>query len=114
MSELILFFASHMEQLSMTSISPTEISATIEEKRFYLLVTMVFFTVMSSLMFLFAATLIRDLQTLRAVPDALWNFLCGTPTDNQIALPLLLTIGIVSVGISFALFIWRLKLGKRE
>lgn len=78
-----------------------------DETPFYLLVGTVFFGVIALLMFIFAATFVRDMQTLRAVPDALWNFLCGTPTDNAIALPLLLTIGIACVIVSIGLQGWR-------
>ncbi|MEM9950888.1 MAG: hypothetical protein AAF846_04765 [Chloroflexota bacterium] len=97
----------------MTVLPSRDDNTSSEEQQFYLLVASVFFAVISGLMFLFAMTFIRDLQTLRSVPDALWNFLCGTPTDNQIALPLLLTIGIVTIGLSGVLQIWRLKLVRR-
>ncbi|MGB7342166.1 MAG: hypothetical protein WBC91_24935 [Phototrophicaceae bacterium] len=85
-----------------------------EDKQFFLLVAMTFFGVIAGLMFLFAATFIKDLQTLRAVPDALWNFLCGTPSDNNITLPLLLTIGIVCTGISGGLQVWRWRISQRD
>lgn len=85
-----------------------------DDKQFFLLIAMVFFGVIGGLMFLFSVTFIRDIQTLRAVPDALWNFLCGTPTDNNIALPLLLTIGIVCVGISAGLQVWRWRISQKD
>ncbi|MEL6525365.1 MAG: hypothetical protein AAFQ07_06600 [Chloroflexota bacterium] len=95
----------------MTTLSSTP-TTSIEEKRFYLLVAEVFFGVISGLMFVFATTFIRDMRTLRNVPDALWNFLCGTPTDNNVTLPLLLTIGIVLLGVTISLEIWRWRLTK--
>lgn len=96
----------------MTTLPSTNTSPSIENRRFYLLVAEVFFGITSGLMFVFAVTFIRDIQTLRNVPDALWNFLCGTPTDNNVTLPLLLTIGIVLLGITISLEIWRWRLTK--
>lgn len=88
----------------MTSINDNE------NKRFYILAGMIFFVVIGAIMLLFAVTFINDMQTLRNVPDALWNFICGTPTDNNVTLPLLLTISIVCFGVSVGLQIWRIRL----
>ncbi|MGJ3240993.1 MAG: hypothetical protein ACFE0Q_19950 [Anaerolineae bacterium] len=97
----------------METVPSNDTYNTLEERRFYLLVAMVFFLMIGVLMLVFAMTFIHDLQTLRSVPDALWNFLCGTPTNNEFALPLLLTIGIVSFGIGGVLSIWRARLGRK-
>ena len=96
----------------MTDLQVNQMQISAEDKRFYLFVAIVFFLVIGALMMLFSVTFIKDMQTLRTVPDALWNFLCGTPTDNEIALPLLLTIGIVSFGVSGGLQIWRWRLNR--
>ncbi|NJN65789.1 MAG: hypothetical protein HC884_03280 [Chloroflexaceae bacterium] len=36
---------------------------------------------------------VRDLGTLRRAPEAVWLFICGVPTDDPLALPLLLLLG---------------------
>lgn len=90
--------------------SNIDMTIEIENKRFWLLIVEIFLGVIGGLMLMFSATFVRDLQTLRNVPDALWNFLCGTPTDSNIILPLLLTIAIVCFGVIGALEIWRWRL----
>ncbi|GAB5491889.1 MAG: hypothetical protein Phog2KO_21040 [Phototrophicaceae bacterium] len=94
----------------MTSLNVNDTHQGNENKRFYILVAMIFFIVIGGIMLLFAVTFINDMQTLRNVPDALWNFICGTPIDNNVTLPLLLTIAIVCFGISAGLQIWRVRL----
>ena len=81
-----------------------------ENRRFFILTAIIFFVVIGAIMLLFAMTFINDMQTLRNVPDALWNFICGTPTDNNITWPLLLTLAILCFCISAGLQVWRLRL----
>ncbi len=52
----------------------------------------------------FSAAYIKDLNTLRNVPNLIWNFACGKPTDNEITLPLLLSLSILSFITTGALF----------
>ncbi|MBN1965607.1 MAG: hypothetical protein JW910_13235 [Anaerolineae bacterium] len=54
---------------------------------------------------LFSLAYLQDLETLRTVPDAIWNFVCGRPVEGGIGLPLLLTVGTLSLlgsGVLFA------------
>lgn len=53
---------------------------------------------------LFSLAYLQDLETLRTVPDAIWNFVCGRPVEGGIGLPLLLTVGTLSVLGSGAIF----------
>lgn len=77
------------------------------ELEFTLLLGMVFLIVVGVFSLMFSFTYIRDLATLQNVPDILWDFACGRPVDNGIALPLLLTISIVSFLGTGILFGWR-------
>lgn len=79
---------------------------------FLLTVVMVFMGVVGMFMLLFSLTYINDLQTLRSVPDLIWNFACGQPMENGIILPLLLTLSIVSFltgGVLFGVRWWLLR-----
>lgn len=94
----------------MMTLETTESDISNENKRFFILASMVFFVVIGFIMLLFSVTFIKDLETLRNVPDALWNFICGKPNENEFTLPLLLTISILCFGISAVLQIWRIRL----
>lgn len=98
----------------MTTMQVNETIQSNEDKRFLILVAIIFLLVVAGMMLVFAATFIKDVATLRNVPDALWNFLCGTPTDNNVTLPLLLTIAIVCFGVSVGLQVWRWQLGRKQ
>lgn len=97
--------------MTQTHHTPLQDSLPSSEKRFYLMIAIIFFIVFGSLMLMFAFTFIKDLETLRSTPDAIWNFLCGTPTDNDISLPMLLTIAITSFTVSVGLGIWHWRIG---
>jgi hypothetical protein len=56
---------------------------------------------------LFSVAYIRDLQTLRNVPDAIWDALCGRPTDDGITLPLLLTSSTLMFITAGGLAVWQ-------
>lgn len=46
-----------------------------------------------STLLLLSVAYVRDLGTLRRAPEAVWLFICGVPTDDPLALPLLLLVG---------------------
>jgi hypothetical protein len=54
---------------------------------------------------------IEDLQLLREVPEAVWLFVCGVPTDNALVLPLLVGLGMLTLllGVLLGLFDWLRK-----
>jgi hypothetical protein len=58
-------------------------------------------------LFLFSVAYIRDLDTLRNVPDAIWDALCGRPTDDGITLPLLLTTSTLMFVAAGGLAVWQ-------
>jgi hypothetical protein len=79
----------------------------IYETEFLLLIGIVFLVVIGMLMAMFSVTYIQDMSTLRNVPDILWDFTCGRPTEAGTTLPLLLTISIVCFLVSGVLSGWR-------
>jgi hypothetical protein len=65
-------------------------------------------------MFLFSAAYAKDLQTLARAPELVWGFICGRPSEFGPILPLLLTIGTLSLlGSMFALG-WRWWRGRAQ
>ena len=61
----------------------------------------------------FSLAYIRDLATLRAVPGAIWDALCGRPDPDGITLPLLLTGATLCLIGSGAVYAWkRIRLGR--
>lgn len=98
----------------MTTQTNTQRIAPREDVRFMLLAGIIFLIVMGMMMLVFSTAYINDVQTLRAAPEAVWNFLCGTPTDNNITLPLLLTIAIACFLGSGGLYIYRWWLGRNR
>lgn len=56
-------------------------------------------------MLIMSAFYIEDLEMLRQLPEAVWLFICGVPSENPIVLPLLITVGVGSILISAGLFV---------
>lgn len=50
-----------------------------------------FIFTMSFTLFAFALAYIKDLETLRNVPNQIWDAICGRPNPNSLELPLLIT-----------------------
>lgn len=40
---------------------------------------------------------IQDLETLRRVPESVWLFICGVPSQDPTTLPMLIIFGILSL-----------------
>lgn len=79
------------------------------ERDFLLSMAIVFMLVMGLMMLMFSLAYLKDLQTLRELPDMVWSFVCGRPVENGIALPLLLTLSLVSFlgsGLMYAIKRW--------
>ncbi len=79
---------------------------------FLLLLAMVFVGMAGIFIGLFSLTYIQDLQTLRNVPDILWDFTCGRPNAAGATLPFMLTLTIisfVSVGVMHGIRRWLLR-----
>jgi len=54
----------------------------------------------------FSLIYVRDLQTLRQVPDMIWAFICGVPSENGVVLPLLILMSTLSIFVAAALWGW--------
>jgi hypothetical protein len=54
----------------------------------------------------FSLLYVRDLQTLSELPDMIWAFICGVPSENGVVLPLLILMSTVSIFIAAALWGW--------
>jgi len=74
---------------------------------FYLMISMIFLSVIGVFTFMFSFTYIQDLATLSEVPDILWDFTCGRPVEGGIGLPLLMTLSIVAFLSSGVMYGWR-------
>jgi hypothetical protein len=67
----------------------------------------VFLIATGATLLLFSVAYIRDLETLRNVPSAIWDALCGRPTDDGITLPLLLTMSSLMFIAAGGLAVWQ-------
>jgi hypothetical protein len=65
-------------------------------------------------MFLFSAAYVKDIQTLARAPELVWAFICGEPSEFGVTLPLLLTIGTLSVLGGAGALVWRWWRGHRS
>jgi lysylphosphatidylglycerol synthetase-like protein (DUF2156 family) len=54
----------------------------------------------------FSAAYAKDMETLRTVPDAIWDALCGRPSEAGFTLPLLLTVTTLSLIGASVLGVW--------
>lgn len=59
-------------------------------------------------MLLLSGAYVQDINLLRRVPEAVWQFVCGIPPDNEMVLPMLLAVSLVTllIGIGLFLFGW--------
>jgi hypothetical protein len=44
-----------------------------------------------------AGAYVRDLAILQNAPQAVWQFVCGIPTDDAMAFPLLIGFGFIAI-----------------
>ena len=84
------------------------------DRDFMFLFAAIMLFVIATMMLVFSSAYIKDVQTLRNAPGAVWNFICGKPLDNNITLPLLLTISIVGYGLGFVSLFTRWIISKRK
>lgn len=56
-------------------------------------------------LFIFTSLYQQDLAAIQRLPEAIWLFVCGVPTEDPIALPLLQVISAVATLGSIAVFI---------
>jgi hypothetical protein len=43
---------------------------------------------------------VRDLELLRQVPESIWLFVCGVPTQNDMTLPFMISISVLTILVS--------------
>ena len=61
-------------------------------------------------MFATGMAYVKDLDTLRNVPNMVWDCVCGRPVESGIILPLLLTLGTLSILVGVGVWLagrWR-------
>ncbi|MBL8133372.1 MAG: hypothetical protein JNL42_16045 [Anaerolineae bacterium] len=71
-------------------------------------------TLTIALLFSFGLTLlvftffyVRDLRLLREIPEAVWAFICGTPREDGIVLPVLVLTSTLSLLSAAGIWGWR-------
>ncbi|NOK59426.1 MAG: hypothetical protein GFH27_549283n114 [Chloroflexi bacterium AL-W] len=59
-------------------------------------------------MLLLSGAYIQDINLLRRVPEAVWQFVCGIPPENEMVLPMLLAVSALTmcIGIGLLVFGW--------
>jgi Na+/H+ antiporter NhaA len=95
-------------QQTNQQVTDTQIST--EELKLGLLIGIAFSITIGVVLSIFSVTYLRDLETLRNVPDAIWSFVCGKPVEGGITLPLLLTLTVMSFLSSGLLAIWHWRI----
>ncbi len=66
------------------------------------------------MLLIFGFASLKDLATLKTVPEAIWNFICGRPSDDGITLPLMFTLGTLALLISGGLTVWGYWRGRNQ
>lgn len=66
------------------------------------------------MMLLISSAYVRDLETLQRVPEAVWQFVCGVPSENPMIFPMLITMGGGSLIIGAVLLVVNHWLKKRR
>ncbi len=66
------------------------------------------------MMLLISSAYVRDLDTLQRVPEAVWQFVCGIPSENPIIFPMLITMGGGSIIIGAVLLVVNHWIKKRR
>lgn len=57
-------------------------------------------------MFVFSLIYVRDLRTLQEIPDLVWAFVCGTPKDDNVTLPILVLLSACSFAAAIGVWGW--------
>lgn len=65
-------------------------------------------------MLAFSVLYVKDVAYLREVPQAVWDFICGRPNQSGITLPLLLTLGTLTIGGGVGVLVWNKRRQSRE
>lgn len=87
------------------------------EPEFIRLLTIILLFTVSVMLFLFSFALMEDLSTLAKAPELVWAFICGAPSADGPALPLMLTLTTLAFGAGISLtgwHIWSARKHKRK
>lgn len=76
------------------------------EPEFIRLLAIIMLFTVGVMLFLFSLALLEDLQTLSKAPELVWAFICGAPSDEGPALPLMLTLTTLALGGGVVASIW--------
>ena len=79
-----------------------------------LLIIITLFTV-GVMLFIFSLAFLEDLETLSKAPELVWAFICGAPSDEGPALPLMLTLTTLALGggvVFSGWHVWKLRQDK--
>jgi hypothetical protein len=67
-----------------------------------------FFLLSSGVMLLvFTSAYVKDIETLRRLPNEIWNAICGRPSDAGAVLPLLLTFASLTLFGGAGILAWQ-------
>ncbi|GEM_PF-1615152 len=91
----------------------TDTSNEFEPELIRLLAIVMLFTT-SAMLFLFSFALMEDLSTLAKAPELVWAFICGAPSQDGPALPLMLTLTTLAFGAGIGLTGWHIWLIRRQ
>ncbi len=72
------------------------------------LLTIVMLFTLGIMLFLFSLALMEDLSTLSQAPELVWAFICGAPSADGPALPLMLTLATLSIGSGVGVTGWHI------
>ena len=72
-----------------------------------ILVVMTLLLSFGAVMLLLGVFYVRDIQTLRNLPDVLWSFICGIPVESGATLPLLIMLALASFAGAGLAWGWR-------
>ena len=66
------------------------------------------------MLFVFSLALMNDIQMLSKAPELVWAFICGAPSEDGPALPLMLTLTTLAFGGGIIVTGWHLWMLRRE
>jgi hypothetical protein len=89
------------QPIDMTEPGETEV-----DTGFLYLVGAIMLLTIGGTLLLISLAYVKDLDTLKNVPGAIWNFVCGRPTPDGPTLPLLLTMSTLAIVIGGGLLVW--------
>jgi hypothetical protein len=101
----------------MASVNPNPAPQSLFDDKLMLVQMGMFFSLTFGVMMLaFSSAYISDVETLRSVPNAIWDLACGKPSENGYELPLLMTFGTLSLLSGAVFFAWQRKIaaGRRD